>query len=150
MAPFTGSWGGPWRRRRLPQVGLAVLPTRTVYEFEGAGVHVTLTFLTPLLPRDLEVLSRPVTYLIWDVRAVDGRTHAVSVYYANSAQLVVNTEDQAVEWSREKIGNLSVLRMGSQAQPVLAKSGDDLRIDWGYLYAAAPRSSVTASAIAES
>ena len=132
----------------LPQVGLAVLPTRTVYEFEGAGVHVTLTFLTPLLPRDLDVFSRPVTYLIWEARAVDGRSHAVSIYYANSAQLVVNTEDQAVVWSREKVGDLSVLRMGSAAQPVLAKSGDDLRIDWGYLYAAAPTGAVTASAIA--
>jgi hypothetical protein len=140
--------GRPVDEEALPQVGLAVFPTRTVYEFEGVGVHVTLTFLTPLLPRDLELLSRPVTYLIWEVRAVDGRTHAVSVYYANSAQLVVNTEDQAVEWSREKIGELSVLRMGSQAQAVLAKSGDDLRIDWGYLYAAAPMSEVTASAIA--
>jgi len=132
----------------LPQVGLAVFPSRTVYEFKGVGVHVTLTFLTPLLPRDLDPLSRPVTYLIWEVRAVDGRTHAVCVYCANSAQLVVNTEDQAVAWSREKIDGLSVLRMGSEGQPVLAKSGDDLRIDWGYLYAAAPVSEITASAIA--
>jgi hypothetical protein len=132
----------------LPQVGLAVFPTRTVYDFEGAGVHVTLTFLTPLLPKNLDVLSRPVAYLIWEARAVDGRTHAVSIYYANSAQLVVNTEDQAVVWSREKIGDLSVLRMGTEAQPVLAKSGDNLRIDWGYLYAAAPMNEVAASAIA--
>ena len=43
----------------LPQVGLAVFPTRTVYDFEGAGVHVTLTFLTPLLPHDLDVLFPP-------------------------------------------------------------------------------------------
>jgi hypothetical protein len=134
----------------LPQVGLAVFPTRTVYDFEGAGVHVTLTFLSPLLPRDLDVLSRPVTYLIWEVRAVDGRTHAVSLYYANSAQLVVNTEEQTVVWSREKVGDLTVLRMGSEAQPVLAKSGDNLRIDWGYLYVAAPANSVAASAIANS
>jgi hypothetical protein len=132
----------------LPQVGLAVFPTRTVYDFEGAGVHITLTFLTPLLPHDLDVYSRPVTYLIWEARAVDGRTHAVSIYYANSAQLVVNTEDQAVVWSRDKIGDLTVLRMGSEAQPVLAKFGDNLRIDWGYLYAAAPMSDVAASAIA--
>ena len=134
----------------LPQVGLAVFPTRTIYEFEGGGVHVTLTFLTPLLPRDLEVYSRPVTYLIWEVRAVDGRAHKVAVYYANTAQLVVNTEDQAVAWSREKVAGLSVLRMASEAQPVLAKSGDDLRIDWGFLYAAAPLSQDTASAIASS
>jgi hypothetical protein len=140
--------GKPVEEESLPQVGLAVFPTRTVYDFEGAGVHITLTFLTPLLPRNLDVYSRPVTYLIWEARAVDGRTHAVSIYYANSAQLVVNTEDQAVEWSREKTGDFTVLRMGSKAQPVLAKSGDDLRIDWGYLYAAAPASTVAASAIA--
>ena len=140
----------PGDEEALPQVGLAVFPTRTVYEFEGAGVHVTLTFLTPLLPRDLDVYSRPVTYLIWEARAVDGRTHKVSIYYTNSAQLVVNTEDQAVVWSREKVGDLNVLRMGTEAQPVLAKSGDNLRIDWGYLYAAAPMSTVAASAIASS
>jgi hypothetical protein len=140
--------GKPVEEEALPQVGLAVFPTRTVYDFEGVGVHVALTFLTPLLPRDLDVYSRPVTYLIWEVRAVDGRTHAVSVYYANSAQLVVNTEDQAVTWSRETVGDLSVLRMGSEAQLVLAKSGDNLRIDWGYLYVAAPMKAMTASAIA--
>jgi hypothetical protein len=131
----------------LPQVALAVYPTRTVYEFEGAGVHITLTFLTPLLPGDLDVDSRPVTYLEWQARAVDGRAHAVSVYYANSAQLVVNTDDQPVVWSREKVGELTALRMGSDAQPVLAKSGDNLRIDWGYLYVAAPTRAVAGSAI---
>ncbi len=140
--------GRPVNEEALPQVGLAVFPTRMVYDFEGAGVHVTLTFLTPLLPEDLDVYSRPITYLIWKVQAVDGRTHTVSVYYANSAQLVVNTEDQAVAWSREKAGNLTVLRIGSQAQPVLAKSGDDLRIDWGYVYAAAPENGTATSAIA--
>jgi hypothetical protein len=98
----------------------------------------------------LDVYSRPVTYLIWEARAVDSHTHAVSIYYANTARLVVNTEDQAVVWSREKTSDLKVLRMGSEAQPVLAKSGDNLRIDWGYLYVAAPTSAVTASALASS
>jgi hypothetical protein len=106
--------------------------------------------MTPLLPRDLDVFSRPVTYITWEVRAVDGRKHTASVYYANSAQLVVNTEDEQVVGSREKLDGLNVLRMGTKTQQVLAKSGDNLRIDWGYLYAAAPLSTVTASAIASS
>jgi hypothetical protein len=140
--------GQPVEEEALPQMGMTVFPTRTIYDFEGAGVHVTLTFLTPLLPHRLDVYSRPVTYVVWEARAVDGRAHQVSVYYANSAHLVVNTQDQAVEWSREKVGDLTVLRMGSKAQPVLAESGDDRRIDWGYLYAAAPMSTVAASALA--
>ena len=121
----------------LPQVGLQVLPTRTVYDFEGQGVHITLTFTTPLLAADLEILARPVTYLTWQVRSGERKPHVVSLYFDASAELVVNKPDQAVVWSREKIGTLTALKMGSQEQLVLAKSGDNLRIDWGYLYVAA-------------
>src|SRR5438093_13758459 len=34
----------------LPQTSLQVLPTRTIYDFAGPGVRVTLTFTTPALP----------------------------------------------------------------------------------------------------
>src|SRR5690242_12566049 len=33
----------------LAQQSVRVLPLRTIYEFAGAGVRLTLTFLTPLL-----------------------------------------------------------------------------------------------------
>jgi hypothetical protein len=122
----------------MPQTGLRVLPTRTLYDFEASGVHITLTFLTPMLPSDLDLMSWPVTYLSWKVRSVDGKEHQVSIEYDNTAQLVVNTEDEPVVWGQEKVGALSVLRMGTEAQPVLQKSGDNLRIDWGYLYVAVP------------
>src|SRR5947209_5073708 len=36
---------GPEGVPALPQVGLLVLPTRTIYDFEGPEAHVTLTFL---------------------------------------------------------------------------------------------------------
>jgi hypothetical protein len=121
----------------LPQVGLQVLPTRTIYDFQSPDVHVTLTFMTPSLPNDLEALARPVTYLTWEVRSVDGKAHAVSLYDDTSVALAVNTPGQRVVGSREKIGNLAALRFGSEDQPILAKKGDNLRIDWGYVYAAA-------------
>ena len=133
----------------MAQTGLKVMPTRTIYDFEGGGVHVTFTFLTPLLPSDLELMSWPVTFLSWKVRSVDDKPHQVSIEYDNTAQLVVNTEDEPVVWAGERVGGLEALRMGTATQPVLKKSGDDLRIDWGYLYVAAPGAQSTHSAVAD-
>src|SRR6266545_884457 len=65
----------------LPQTNLEVLPTRTIYTFEGEGVRLTLTFMTPALPEDLDVLSRPVTYLTYDVRSTDSETHDLQFYF---------------------------------------------------------------------
>ncbi len=124
----------------LPQVGCKVHATRTVYDFEGAGIRLQIVFLSPLYPNDLELVGRPVTYLSWTLRSIDGREHDVQLYYDNSAELVVNEASQAVVWARPKIDGLDVLSMGSAEQPVLQKKGDNLRIDWGHLYVAAPKS----------
>jgi hypothetical protein len=121
---------------KLPQTGVRVWPTRTVYTFAGAGVDVTLTFTTPSLPNDLDVMSRPTTYLTWDVKANDGQTHEIAVYFDADARLAVDRPNQNVEWGRTKAGSLNALRIGSQDQPILQKKGDDLRIDWGHLYVA--------------
>jgi hypothetical protein len=123
----------------LRQTRVEVLPTRTVYEFDGAGVKVGLTFLTPALPDDLDVLSRPLTYIEWNVDASDGKQHQVTIYFDAAADLVVNTPDQPVVASRYRLDAQPLLRMGSREQPVLAKRGDDLRIDWGYLYLASDK-----------
>src|SRR5262249_15782565 len=123
----------------LNQVRLEVLPTRTIYGFAGAGVSLELTFFTPAIPQDLDVLSRPLTYLEWKASATDGKEHQPSLYFDAGSDLVVNTPDQPVIWSRYLLNGQSVLRMGSKEQPVLAKRGDDLRIDWGYLYLASDK-----------
>jgi hypothetical protein len=120
------------------QTNLQVFPTRTIYEFQAGPVRVVLTFLTPDLPQDVDVLSRPVTYLAWQASSTDGRPHQVEIYYDNTAELVVNTPDEQVEWTKDKISGLEALRMGTSAQLVLERAGDFVRIDWGYLYAAAP------------
>jgi len=132
----------------LQQSRMEVLPTRTIYEFSGAGVNVTLTFFTPALPDDLEVLSRPLTYVDWTVSSGDGQEHDAALYFDAGSDLVVNTADQPVWASRFLVDGQPVLRMGSREQPVLAKRGDDLRIDWGYLYLAADKPDGVTQAIA--
>jgi hypothetical protein len=130
----------------LAQRSLQITPTQSIYKFEGAGVEASLTFTSPRLPHDLEVLSWPVTYLTWSVRSVDGQNHAAQVYFDASSEIAVNTADQPVSWSRLQTNGLQVLRLGSREQPVLQKSGDNLRIDWGYFYVATPSSEVARQA----
>lgn len=122
----------------LPQISRAIWPTRTIYEFEGSGIHLTATFLTPALPGDPDVLSRPLTYLTWTVRSVDGRTHEVRLSVGVSAQLAVDNEHEPVVWGTSRVGDLTVMHTGSSAQQKLAKAGDNLRIDWGWTDFAVP------------
>src|SRR5689334_17590261 len=123
----------------MTQKTLTVWPLRTVYELEGGGVAVTLTFLSPTIPSDLELVSRPVSYLTWQIHATDGKPHEVSVYFDASAQLAVNQPDQKISWSRVgAASDLAIMRAGTVDQPVLAKTGDNLRIDWGYVHVAVP------------
>ena len=124
--------------RALPQRNLEILPTRTIYTFDGAGVELVLTFMTAALPEDLMIYSRPVTYVTWKVRATDGGKHQVSVYFDASGEIAVNEPRQQVSKANVPIDGLNVLKIGSVEQPTLTKKGDDLRIDWGYLYAAMP------------
>jgi hypothetical protein len=121
----------------MEQVSVEVLPTRSIYEFKSDAVRVTLTFMTPALPDELDVLSRPLTYLTWDVRSADGKEHAVSIYDGTSSQLAVNTTEQKVLGSKPAVKGMAVLQIGTADQPVLQKKGDNVRIDWGYVYTAA-------------
>jgi len=124
-----------------------VTPTLTIYTFEESGIRIQLVFTSPLLADDLVLLSEPLTYVSWKMEAVDGKVHKLKVYFDVSAELVVNSNEQAVSWSRPRIAGLDIMQMGSVSQDVLKKSGDDLRIDWGYLYLVSPSSQLKADVI---
>jgi hypothetical protein len=122
----------------LPQSDLEVLPTRTIYTFDGEGIRLTLTFMTADLPGNLDILSRPVTYVTWQAQSTDGEKHDVSVYFDASSEVAVNDPRQAVNFEESNAEGVKAWRVGTVEQPVLQKKGDDIRIDWGYFYVAAP------------
>ena len=128
--------GNPREVPPMEQVSLSVTPTHTEYRFRADGVDLTLTFFTPTFPRDLDVLSRPLTYLT--VSATSQGNHEVSALIDVDPVIAVNSRDEAVTWGRARAGNLTVLSVGSRDQHVLNRPGDDLRIDWGYVRLAVP------------
>lgn len=120
------------------QKAVTMNATQTTYDFECVGVDLKVTFTSPLLINDLAIFSRPVSYISYKVKSNDGKNHNVKVFFGASTAVAVNTPSQEVTAQKYLTKTLSVLKAGTVAQPVLQKKGDDLRIDWGYMYVAVP------------
>ncbi len=127
-----GELRGPEKVPVMEQTAVEVTPLHTRYRFTGGGVAMKVTFFTAAFPGDLDVLSRPVTYLSWSVASTDGAAHKVSLLLDVDPQIAVNSNGQMVTWGRLGTGNGTVLRLGSRDQDVVHQSGDRIRIDWGY------------------
>jgi len=118
------------------QKSVEVTALQTKYEFECGPVNLKLNFLSPLMMDNLDLFSSPVTYVSFEVQSTDGVGHHITVSLVASSSLAVNAEKQLVTASVQKTASLGILKIGTVEQPVLKKKGDDLRIDWGYLYTA--------------
>ncbi|MCX4333425.1 MAG: DUF4965 domain-containing protein [Bacteroidales bacterium] len=114
-----------------------VQATQTHYGFTCGGIDLALTFSAPLFLEDLDLVSRPVNYVTYNVTSNDGAEHDVEVYFEASPRWALNEPYQECMSEVVRDGGLVMLKSGSKAQNILAKSGDDLRIDWGYFYLAA-------------
>lgn len=122
------------------QNSVKITATQTKYEFTAGPVSLRLEFVSPLLMDDLELLSRPVNYVNYQVVSNDGNEHVVEIYIEVTPEWAVNELHQEVEVTTGKTGKISFAKSGTTEQPILKKKGDDVRIDWGYFYLAAETS----------
>jgi hypothetical protein len=120
------------------QTNREVSATQTTYAFNCGGVDLEVKFTSPLIMSNLSLMARPVSYITYQVKANDGKQHHVDLYFSASANIAVNSPAQAVMGKQYVSSGLSVLKAGTVEQPILQKKGDDLRIDWGYVYIAIP------------
>ncbi len=129
------------------QKEVTVTATQTNYSFQCGGIDLNVAFTSPLLIKDLNLMARPVSYISFKTKSNDNKIHKVSVYMGVSTDLAVNVPYQEVETTQYSLQNLSILKAGTKEQPLLQKKGDDLRIDWGYLYVAIPKSESVSQSI---
>ena len=121
------------------QTSLDISATSSVYAFEAGGISLKVVFRTPLLLPDLELVSRPCSYMDFEVSSLDGIPHSVQITTAVDAShcydglvqkpvvgTVFQTHRYATAW------------MGRTVQTPLGHSGDGVTIDWGYFYLACP------------
>lgn len=116
------------------QKEVKVMPTQTIYKFQNGPVMLELTFTSPLLLDNPDLVSTPINYISYNVQSTDKKSHDVQIYFESTPQMAVNFDHQPVKYDKFTKNNLTYLQAGTIDQPILAKVGDDIRIDWGYLY----------------
>ncbi len=121
--------------QKAVQQSVEMTATQTKYVFLCGTVKLELNFLSPLLIQDLEMVSRPVSYLTFNITSTDNRGHEVDVYFDASLDFARNKSNQQTKAGYQSFSDgTQLIKMGTVEQPVLTSKGDDIRIDWGYFY----------------
>lgn len=121
---------------KLTRVSLEITALSTVAVFENDKITLTTKYTTPVLLDDYELLTRPVSYLEITYSSKDGEKHNVEVKVQASEELCVN-DPEGVEVEIEEVTvnkDICGMKIGNKEQKPLNRSGDDVRIDWGYFY----------------
>ena len=147
----------PWTATPLltaSQISVTVRSTRTIYAFVAASVRINVTFTSPLLVDDWELLSRPAHYVTVSA-AADGTSPCdVQIYIDVTAQVVVRDASTSITFSRltidpsteeksaQTLASQDVLQMGGSSQTPISDTKDTP--NWGdiYLTSAPPPPSV--------
>ena len=118
----------------------------THYGFTCGPVEFSVSFLAPLFLDDLELVSRPVNYISYKVKSLDGAKHDVKVMLEATPAWAVNAfgNEDTVSDTYSQNG-LVYLKSAAVKQDILGKAGDDDRINWGAFYMVASEKNTVAS-----
>ena len=131
------------------QLSVTVNATQTIYHFNCGPVKLRVAFTSPLILNDLSLLSLPVSYISYQAQATDGKKHDVSILTAASSNIAADVASQTIKAQKYSASGMQILKAGTAEQPILKKKGDNVRIDWGYMYVAVPSGNKATQAVVE-
>lgn len=123
--------------RKIVQTSLEIDALSTSAVYENDKIILRIKFLTPLIPDDYKLLTRPVSYLEISYESKDGKEHDVSVNISASEEICLDEDiDSPVVAQKLEFNGLTAVKMGNSVQKPLNRSGDQICIDWGYFFLA--------------
>ena len=122
------------------QTGMEVQATSTRLRYQASGVQLDVSFVSPLLPKDPDRLSTPISLVHAELNSTDGQSHECSwALHVMHDVCSLNQPVSAVTGDSFAINTeLSMAWMGRRQQMPLCHSADLTTIDWGYAIAAGP------------
>ena len=118
----------------LPQTECRVGATMTTYRFRKDGLFAEVTFTTPRIADDLDVYSRPVTFV--SVKVDGARTHRVTAEI--SSAFATNDDRAEMVWTTNTVAGLGAVSVGRKDQRPFSTKGDGRRPDWGCAWIVGP------------
>ena len=119
----------------LPQTSCRVGATVTSYRFaDGKGLSAEIDFTSPRLTDDLDVFSRPVTYVTVRVKGARKATVRATI----SGALATNDDRAKMAWATNTVAGLQDVSVGRAEQRPFSIRGDRKRADWGRVHLVGP------------
>ena len=118
----------------LQQTECRVGATVTTYRFRKGSLFAEVSFTTPRMADDLDVYSRPATYV--SVKVVGARKHRVTAEM--SPAFATNDDRAKMAWTTNTVAGLKALSVGRKEQRPFSSKGDGRRPDWGYAWIVGP------------
>lgn len=123
----------------IQQVGFDMTALVTTYKFANEKITLNVDFYSSLFTDDLYRLSRPTSFMGVSYSNNDNSEHNVKIVLSVSEEICLNKKNDKPVRAEVLDGNaVNMVKIGSEDQVVLSKSGDDIRIDWGYFYLTSP------------
>ncbi len=123
--------------KKIEQTKKEISALSSEFTFENELIKVNAVFTSTLLADDLYYLSRPISYLTLSYEKKSDNVKNVEFRIATEKSICLDCQHQSpVVFEELNIKGLCGYRFGNSVQEPLNKSGDDIRIDWGYFYCA--------------
>ena len=119
----------------LEQTNLEITACTSSYSFKNDKIVLNAEFTSPLLLDDLDIASRPASYMKIITGSADGADHEIRIQVTMDDRVCLNRKFQyPTEYKTLSVPGMTGGRVSAANQHILNRSGDNLRIDWGYAY----------------
>jgi hypothetical protein len=133
--------GDPSIGDALEQTHLALTATRSVFTLQSSGVQITLEYLSPIEPGDLQRQSIPMAWVLVTAQSIDGASHDVSLYLDVTGEWLSGDPTQPFTWAPVSVpyrgGALQAWTMQLEQPQILTEIDD--RAQWGTIILATPQ-----------
>lgn len=117
------------------QTELEITACTSCYIFKNEKITLKAEFTSPLLTDDYDIMSRPVSYLKVATCSADGKDHEIKLQITMDDTVCLNKKYQyPTVFETVSKNGITGGRVSAKNQHILNRSGDNLRIDWGYAY----------------